>query len=169
MQLLVVRHAIAEDREEFARTGADDSLRPLTPEGRRRMRRAARGLRRLVPRLGLLASSPLTRAAQTAQVLADVYGGAETATFPELEPGAHPGALVDRLRALDADPDPVAVVGHEPDLGALVAWLVTGHGRSFMELKKGAACLLEFEDAPEAGAGQLLWAVTPGQLRRLRR
>ncbi|HEX7242015.1 MAG TPA: histidine phosphatase family protein, partial [Longimicrobiaceae bacterium] len=104
MQLLVVRHAIAEDREEFARTGADDSLRPLTPEGRRRMRRAARGLRRLVPRLGLLASSPLTRAAQTAQILAEAYGGTETATFPELEPGSHPAALVDRLRGVDADP-----------------------------------------------------------------
>jgi phosphohistidine phosphatase len=45
MKLLIVRHAIAEEREDFARTGKDDRLRPLTDDGRKRMKQGARGLR----------------------------------------------------------------------------------------------------------------------------
>ena len=43
MKLLLIRHAIAEEREDFARTGKDDRLRPLTDEGRKKMKQAARG------------------------------------------------------------------------------------------------------------------------------
>lgn len=168
MQLLVIRHAIAEDREEFAVTGQDDDLRPLTREGRRRMRRAARGLRALVPELGVLAASPLVRAAQTAEILADEYGGQKQETWPELAPGVHPSMLVDRLRSLRAEPGPVAVVGHEPDLGELVSWLLSGRTPSFVELKKGAACLLEFDGPPDPERARLLWLLAPGHLRRLR-
>jgi phosphohistidine phosphatase len=56
MHLLVIRHGLAGDREEFAKTGRPDDERPLTPKGRRRMRRNARGLRTLVPGLDLLAT-----------------------------------------------------------------------------------------------------------------
>lgn len=167
MQLLVIRHAIAEDREEFAVTGLDDDLRPLTREGRRRMRRAARGLRGLVPELGALAASPLVRAAQTAEVLAGEYGVREWAAWPELSPGVHPSMLVDRLRSLHVDGGPVAVVGHEPDLGELVSWLLSGRTGSFVELKKGAACLLEFDGPPDPDRARLLWLMAPGHLRRL--
>lgn len=167
MQLLVIRHAIAEDREEFAVTGLDDDLRPLTREGRRRMRRAARGLSGLVPSLGLLAASPLVRAAQTAEVLAGEYGFKEWETWPELSPGVHPSMLVDRLRSLRPEGGPVAVVGHEPDLGEAVGWLLAGRTGSFVELKKGAACLLEFEGPPDPERARLLWLLAPGQLRRL--
>ncbi|MEW5926184.1 MAG: phosphohistidine phosphatase SixA [Gemmatimonadota bacterium] len=168
MQLLVIRHAIAEDREEFAVTGLEDDLRPLTREGRRRMRRAARGLRGIVPKLGVLASSPLTRAAQTAEVLAREYDAGGWETWPELSPGVHPSMLVERLRSLHVEGGPVAVVGHEPDLGELVGWLLTGRAQSFVELKKGAACLLEFEGPPDPDRARLLWLLAPGHLRRLR-
>ena len=168
MQLLVIRHAIAEDREEFAVTGQDDDLRPLTRDGRRRMRRAARGLREVVPRLGLLATSPLVRAVQTAEVLADAYELDAWETWPELSPGVHPSMLVERLRSLRVDGGPVAVVGHEPDLGELASWLLSGRTPSFVELKKGPACLLEFEGPPDPDRARLLWLLAPGQLRRLR-
>jgi len=168
MQLLVIRHAIAEDREEFAVTGLQDDLRPLTREGRRRMRRAAGGLRRIVPELGVLASSPLARAAQTAEILAGEYGLARWDTWPELAPGVHPSMLVDRLRSLHVEGGPVAVVGHEPDLGELASWLFCGSTQSFVELKKGAACLLEFEGPPDPDRARLVWLLAPGHLRRLR-
>lgn len=169
MQLLVIRHAIAEDREAFSVTGQPDDLRPLTPRGRRRMRRAAAGLRRVVPELGVLATSPLTRAAQTAGILADAYGGVPVESWNELSPGASPSMLVDRLRSLRVEAGPVAVVGHEPDLGELVSWLLTGRTGSFVEMKKGAACLLGFEGPPDPERARLLWLLTPGQLRRLER
>lgn len=169
MQLLVIRHAIAEDRDAFARTGQRDDLRPLTSDGRRRMRRAARGLRRVVPQLGVLAASPLVRAAQTAEIVGEAYGGMEFDTWAELSPGIQPAMLLDRLRSLYVEGGPVAVVGHEPDLGEAVGWLLTGSARSFLEMKKGAACLLEFDGPPDAERATLLWHLTPGQLRRLRK
>src|SRR5262245_49797749 len=59
MHLLVVRHAIAEDKDVFARTGRSDDLRPLTDDGRAKMRRAADGLRSVAPEVDLVATSPL--------------------------------------------------------------------------------------------------------------
>jgi len=168
MQLLVIRHAIAEDREEFALSGRDDRFRPLTPRGRRRMRRAAGGLRVVVPDIALLAASPLVRAVQTADVLAEVYGGVERDTWSELSPGVGPSRLVDRLRSFHVEGGPVAVVGHEPDLGELVSWLLSGRVSSFVELKKGSACLLGFEGDPGPERARLHWLMQPGQLRRMR-
>ena len=69
MKLLLIRHAIAEEREDFEKTGKDDRLRPLTDEGRKKMKQAARGLKEVVPHVDLLATSPLTRAAQTGAIL----------------------------------------------------------------------------------------------------
>src|SRR5882724_2462532 len=67
VRLLVVRHAIAEDPAVFAATGRSDAERPLTEKGRRRMRRVARGLKKLVPAIDGLATSPLVRAVETAE------------------------------------------------------------------------------------------------------
>jgi phosphohistidine phosphatase len=167
MKLLVVRHAVALEREEFAATGKPDDLRPLTDAGRRKMRRAARGLRRLVPHLDVLGSSPLIRAMQTAGTLAEAFHGIQVSPVDELAPTSVPDALVPWLRGLGGD-SVAAVVGHEPHLGFLLGWLLTGRHASFLELKKGGACLLDFQDPPAAGGATLLWAIPPRQLRALR-
>src|SRR5207253_1666114 len=109
MRLVVVRHAIAEDREGFARSHKDDAARPLTPDGRRKMARAALGLKELVPELELLAASPYKRALETAEIIAHAYGHPRVERVPELAPGAGVDrALLDdarvacgRLAALD--------------------------------------------------------------------
>lgn len=169
MRLLVIRHAIAEDREAFAFTGQPDSERPLTREGRTKMRRAAGGIASLVPNLETLATSPLVRAMQTAAIVADEYGGdLEPVLVGELSPEYPPDDLLPWLRSVDHDAT-VAVVGHEPHLGFLVGWLLTGRHESFVELKKGAACFLEFDDPPAPGNGTLLWSLAPGHLRSLRK
>jgi phosphohistidine phosphatase len=166
MQLLVVRHAIAEDPAEYAQRHPDDAGRPLTDEGRKKMRKAARGLRTLVPELDLLATSPLTRAVQTAEIMAGEYGGPTPVKTPTLAPAQPLQALaewLDRERRRDV----VAVVGHEPSLSRAVSWLLGGGDRSFIELKKGAACLLEFPDHVGPGEGVLRWSLTPSHLRKL--
>ena len=73
MYLLVIRHAAAMEKEQFARTGRSDDERPLTPAGKKEMARVARGLRRLVPKLDALAPSPLVRARDTAAIVARAY------------------------------------------------------------------------------------------------
>jgi phosphohistidine phosphatase len=166
MKLLVVRHGPAEDREAFAATGQPDDLRPLTQRGRRRTKRAARGLDTLVVGIDVLASSPLTRARQTAELLGERLGGGEIVTLPELAPDAPADALVPWLEQQTAE-GVVALVGHEPHLGFLVGWLLTGRHDSFVELRKGGACLLEFDGAVAAGDAMLVWALAPRHLRAL--
>jgi phosphohistidine phosphatase len=165
MKLLIIRHAIAEDREEFARTGKDDRLRPLTDDGRKRMKQGARGLKSLVPEVGLLATSPLTRAAQTGAVLDSVYGGLSEVEIKELAPESSPVEFLSWLRRQTVET--VAVVGHEPSISLIVSWLLTGTEKRIFSFRKGGACLLEFAGEVGAGTASLLWALTPALLRDL--
>jgi len=165
MKLLLIRHAIAEEREDFARTGKDDRLRPLTDEGRKKMKQAARGLRELVPEINLLATSPLTRAAQTAAIVDSVYGDLKEVEIKELSPEATPESFLRWLRKQKAGT--LAAVGHEPSLGLIASWLLTASERKVLAFRKGGACLLEFPGEIGAGTATLLWALTPAQLRAL--
>jgi len=164
VHLLVIRHAIAEDREAWAQTGAPDELRPLTKRGRRRMRRNARGLVELIGKLDFLASSPLVRAMQTAEIVADAFAKLEISDLPALSPGSRPEDVAAWIGSPAGAQSTVAVVGHEPGLGELVSWLLAGGG-AFMPLRKGGACLLELASVGPASA-KLLWSLTPTQLRR---
>jgi phosphohistidine phosphatase len=166
MRLLVVRHAIAEDREAYARAHRDDSARPLTAEGRRKMERAAAGLRELVPELEALAASPYRRAYDTAEIIAKAYGERRVERVPELAPGAGVDRVVGWLAGQSAR-GTMAIVGHEPDLSQLVCALLAGTNGPFLELRKGAACLLEFPGAIGRGAATLDWFLGPKHLRRL--
>jgi phosphohistidine phosphatase len=166
MQLLVIRHAIAQERDEFAATGRDDSERPLTAEGRDKLRRGLPGLRRMVPRIDLLASSPFTRARETAELVGEAYGIDEIKTVDALVPD---GTLQDVQSWLQrrSSAKVVAIVGHEPQLGELVTWLLSGLREGRVEMKKAGAALIEFDGQPGPGVGVLQWLLTAGQLRDL--
>lgn len=168
MKLLVIRHGVAEDRDAFAVTGQPDSQRPLTDRGRKKMKRAARGLQRLVSGIDVLATSPLLRAGQTAEIVSREYGGVETRIVEELSPERRPDELLGWLRSHGLG-DTVAVVGHEPHLGFLAGWLLTGRNDAFVAFKKGGAALLEFDDPPSGGNAVLRWALPPKPLRWLRK
>jgi phosphohistidine phosphatase len=165
MRLLLVRHAIAEEQEDFARTGKDDRLRPLTDEGRKKMKQAARGLRSLVAEIDLLATSPLTRAAQTGAILDSVFGGIDVVEIEELSPETTPEQFLRWLRQQKGGL--IGAVGHEPSLSQILGWLLTGTDRRLFAFRKGGACLLELGDDPAGGTATLLWALTPAQLRAL--
>ena len=163
MRLLIVRHADAGDRDEFAKTGKPDELRPLSEKGRKQMKNAAEGLRLLVPRPDLIVTSPYTRAAQTATIVADAYERVEQEQSATLEPDAAPSDFEEWLNEQDTV-DTVIVVGHEPHVGELTTWLMTGTRESHVEFKKGGACLLEFEDRVKKGAGVMRWLMGPKEL-----
>jgi len=168
MNLLLVRHAPAGDREAWKAAGKDDFLRPLTPEGRRKMREAARGLRRLVDPPQAVATSPLVRAKETADILARAFDVPAADEIEALEPGQPPQALLAWLRARERQAL-AAVVGHEPHLGILASWLLAGRTRAFLSLRKGGACLLDLGSRPGPGRAELLWLSAPAPLRRLGR
>ncbi len=165
MKLLVVRHAIAEEREVFAKTGLTDDLRPLTTRGRERMELGARGLVSIAGKLDIIATSPFTRAAETASILAAAFGDLNPVPLGALEPGGDYEQLASWLKALGAD-QRAAIVGHEPHLSGFVSRLVGSRG-SLIQLKKGSACLLTVAPSVGVGSGVLRWALTPAQLRRL--
>ncbi len=165
MKLLVIRHAVAMDQEAFARTEQSDDLRPLTAEGTREMEQVATGLRAEIKTLDLLAASPLVRARQTADIVAEAYGIGPA----EITDSLVPGASMEEFEEWCASPEErkvVAVVGHEPHLGCLVTWLMTGRSESRIRLRKGGACLLEFESQVRRGSGTLNWLLAPRQLAR---
>lgn len=163
MELLVIRHAGARDRDDFAETGLSDDLRPLTDEGADEMRQVARGLRTQVKAIEVLATSPLVRAVQTAELVAEAYGIEVRETTTSLSPEAPLEEFEKWCAGLGAK-KLVAVVGHEPHLSTLVTWLVTGMHESRVRLKKGGACLLEFESEVRRDSGTLNWLLTPRQL-----
>lgn len=166
MQLLVIRHAIAEDKEAFAETGRPDTERPLTKRGRKLMATIASGLRREVKSIDVIATSPLVRAAQTAAIVAKEYDEMPVRTVPALAPEGTPQAFAAWL-ATQQRADIVAIVGHEPHLGMLVTWLLSGLTTSRVEIEKGGACLLEIGGKPGARCATLLWSLPPSVLSKL--
>jgi len=165
MELLIVRHAIALERD--TNRWPDDEERPLSARGMARARKAALGLKALSAAPNRLLTSPLLRAAQTAAVLSQVAGWPKATVCRQLMPGISPREVLAFLgRARD---ERIAVVGHEPGLSALLAACLpacTG-GAAFAFRKMGVA-LLEFQGTARAGRGQLVWFVPPRLLRAVR-
>lgn len=163
MRILLIRHGPAGDREAWAKAGKDDDLRPLTPKGRAKMRKAAAGLASILKDIDLIAASPLSRARQTAELLAKRYPKAKALRLDALRPEAGPKTALAWLASLPEDSAP-ALVGHEPGLG-LLAGALLGGGR--LELKKGACLLIDAAHPIRPGCGRLLWLLQPKQLRAL--
>jgi phosphohistidine phosphatase len=168
VNLLIVRHAAAEEREVFAATGGSEDLRPLTVRGRERMAEGALGLARLIKRITVLATSPYTRAEQTAAILSSAFGRIEPETLDALRPEGDYRTLSDWLRGL-ARNDTVAIVGHEPHLSGFACYMMTGREGTLMGLKNGGACLLGLSDPVRPGAALLKWALAPNHLRKIGR
>ena len=165
MDLLLIRHAIAEDRATFAATGLPDSERPLTARGTARMGETARGLLRAAPQLDLVATSPYVRARQTADIVVAAYGSPPVEETETLVPDAVPLAFAKWIGGIEGGN--VAAVGHEPHLSELAAWLVNGTEHPLFAFKKGGACLLSFDGPIDAGTADLRWVLTPKLLRGL--
>lgn len=166
VKLLLVRHADAGDREEFGKSGEPDHLRPLSQKGREQTRSAVAGLTKLVPSADLIVTSPYTRAAQTAAIVRDAYGKIAQEESNTLEPEVAPADFEAWLKE-HGDHEVVIAVGHEPHLGALATWLMTGSEESRVEMKKGGACLLVFDKRAKKGAGTLRWLMGPKELSAL--
>jgi len=159
-RIYIVRHAIAEDLS----TSGRDEDRALTAEGRKKMKRAARGLVALGIAPARLLSSPLVRAQQTSAILVEAYPQLAIETCDLLAPGVDEHALTRLLDGRHAGED-VMLVGHEPDLGELLSfWLTGSRGGVETRFKKGAVACLASSKLPPVGKSVLEWLMTAGQL-----
>jgi phosphohistidine phosphatase len=165
MELLIIRHAIAFERDRDRWT--DDGARPLSPAGIKRSRKAAAGLKELFKVPDSLLTSPLIRATQTAKILTEVAGWPRAKIAQELKPGEGAARV---LTLLAKDPGRrVAIVGHQPDLSALLAaCLLEENGALRIEMKKNAVACLSFAGRARAGRAALAWLATPRILRGFR-
>jgi phosphohistidine phosphatase len=165
MELLIVRHAIACERD--AKRWPDDGARPLSPRGVMRARHAAAGLRKLGVRPVRVLVSPLERTRQTAAILTQYAAWPKAISCPQLLPGASPKELLVLLARTRGQR--LAVIGHQPDLGRLIAaCLPGGPGSGAFEMRKMALALIAFQGTPRAGEGELRWLVPPKLLRAIR-
>jgi phosphohistidine phosphatase len=162
MDLYIIRHAIAV--EEGTPEYKDDSQRPLTDKGKKKMRQIARGLRVLGVDFDLILSSPYVRAKETAEILADVFKTKTDVTLSEnLIPMGDPDLLIAEMNE-KYTAGSIALVGHEPFLTALVGLLVSENMDMDMTLKKGGVCRLSIDDLHHTRKATLEWLITPGIL-----
>lgn len=164
-ELCIMRHGAAF--EPGSPGYPDDSKRPLTPTGKKKMQEIARGLGRLGFEPGWVVSSPLVRAVETAEIIAESFAAKVPLEFSDaLCPGGSAEALISFL-ARHAGRRRVLVVGHEPDLSELAARLMGANRHANLAFKKGGCCLITFNEFPPKSPGQLVWWLTPRVLRKL--
>ena len=165
MEIVIVRHGPAADRDPSR--WRDDQMRPLTADGKRSTRKAARGLAALHPTLDKIVTSPAARAYETAEILRTVLKvEAELETWSELEPDTPPGPILERLQRLSRRRG-ICLVGHEPTMGELLGLSVTGESVPIARFSKGGAARIVFPAEPRPGAAEIGWILTRKQLERL--
>ncbi len=165
MELYIVRHAIAVNRNDPQ--VSSDADRWLTKEGIEKMELTAEGLKKIVPTLDEIFSSPFLRAQQTAEIIQHVYKQANLVKITsDLAPGVDPDVLQDLTKGHSPNAR-IALVGHEPDLSELISMTVTGSTDSDIKMKKGAVCRVDIEGKPKAGTGILMWLLHSKHLRMI--
>jgi phosphohistidine phosphatase len=154
MKLYLLRHGKA-DWPDW--TGADNE-RPLTGEGIEDMKLVAAGLKRLKIEPAVILTSPLPRAAQTAEIAAKALD-APLKQSADLAPGFE-GRKLTPLLAANGNGD-VMLVGHEPDFSRLIRSLTGGR----VKLSKATIACIEIGD--DLTASRLLWLLPSKTVMRL--
>jgi phosphohistidine phosphatase len=159
MNLYIVRHAIAIQRGTSGYE--DDSQRPLTDNGRKKMEKIVKGLHQLEIELDLILTSPYVRARDTAKILASEFKLKDKLAFSEnLIPPGNFEQLVDEI-VEKYNVNGLALVGHEPMLSGFISYLTTGNTDMAMTLKKGGVCYLSADDLGRERRATLQWLLTP--------
>jgi phosphohistidine phosphatase len=139
MDLILWRHAEAEDWPEGDPQGGSDLERSLTSRGEKQAARMANWLDRQLPEGARIFVSPARRCEQTALALGRKY---------KIRNELAPDATVEQLLELvqwPAAKSPILVVGHQPNLGQTIAQLL-GLQESECPVKKGALWWLRSRD-----------------------
>jgi phosphohistidine phosphatase len=157
VDLYLIRHAEAKPLGGDGVSSDED--RPLTEEGEAQTRRLGTGFHARGLRLDALLTSPLLRAEQTADGLLKHWPelAPKVEVCEELAPGLRAKKLARCLRGLDKGS--VGLVGHMPDLGEFLGWLI-GSRKVSIDVAKAGAALVTCK-AVRKGEGTLAWLLTP--------
>ncbi len=163
MELYFIRHGIAEE----ATNEIKDEQRSLTEQGRKKMQKVAQRLKDLDLSFDLIATSPLVRAQQTAEILVSIGLSSQLEQCSYLAPGGSTEDWVEKwLKPKDYQPSTrLALVGHQPCLTNWAEILIWGEVKNSLVLKK--AGIIGIEIPPTAsivGRGQMFWLTPPRYL-----
>jgi len=160
MIVYIMRHAEAVDGSSTLQ----DEWRYLTEKGRSAAEKMSSSIAGIGPKPRLTITSPLTRAVQTAEIMAEKACRKNVVIASELLlPGADINAVVAHLQGC-GEAKRVMLVGHEPQLGLLVAALLRCENKS-APLKKGACVALELDTKKADKPAGFLWYLAPGRKR----
>lgn len=163
MKLYLIRHAIAMDYPEF---NGDDSLRPLTNEGKKKFKISCQGFKKMDLSFDLILASPYVRAQETAAIIHEELNLRKPIiTCPLLAPGHNSLQLEVELGKYDEES--IAIVGHEPSISAHVACFSGGSTLTHIEMKKGSLACVEFAQKAKVGKGVLRFLLPPSVSRTI--
>ena len=166
MDLYFFRHGIAQEMSQAIHS---DSHRRLTDEGRKKMHRAAKGIRALELDFDLILTSPYLRAKETAEITADVLGLEKKMLMtPTLAANGNPKELIDEVRHQHHKKRSILLVGHEPYMSRLISLLISGETSIEITLKKGGLCKLMTGSLSYGRCATFEWLLTPAQLRAIK-
>jgi phosphohistidine phosphatase len=165
MNLYLLRHALALEKPLWRKADAE---RPLTDEGRRKMKKAVQGIKKLNLKLDWILTSPYRRAYDTAHLVADGLKMPKKLKISRsLAVDGDPKMLMRHLALDYRSWESLMIVGHEPYLTDLLGTLIGGLNGIAFDLKKGGLCKLTAESLTYGRCATLEWFVTPKILKKL--
>lgn len=177
MNLLFVRHAIAEKREEWNEIHLSDFFRPITKKGIVRFTDVALGISLFIPEVDHIMTSHYTRAVQTAEILHAQFPLAKLSYTKELNPESEVPLFVKhliqtiesiekKLAKLNQNTSnyTIAIIGHQPELTQIISMLLINKKDINLRLKKGGAALLSFNPKANSKKAELKWLMSGRQL-----
>ena len=162
MNLYILRHGIAV--EHGAAGYKNDDERPLTGKGERKMWAIAEAIEAMELSFDSILSSPLVRARQTAEIVAESLKCKKRLELTDtLSPQQSGKPLIEYLQDQRAV-DEILLVGHEPFLSQLISLLISGDSQTSVLLKKGGFCKLSADHLKHGKCATLEWLLTPKQM-----
>ncbi|MGB3755075.1 MAG: phosphohistidine phosphatase SixA [Rivularia sp. (in: cyanobacteria)] len=163
MELYFIRHGIAEEHTSEIK----DEQRSLTEQGRTKTRKVAQRLKDLDLSFDLIATSPLVRAQQTAEILVSIGLSSQLEECSDLAFGGSTEDWVEKwLKPKNYPPSTrLALVGHQPCLSNWAEILIWGEAKNSLVLKK--AGIIGIHIPPTAsiiGSCQMFWLTPPRYL-----
>ena|SRR5947209_6420410 len=167
MNLFVLRHGIAV--EHGAAGYEDDDERPLTSKGERKVWMTAEAMEEMEISFDLILASPLVRARQTAEIVAEALKATKRLELTDtLAPQESAEPFIEFLNDQRPEPADVLLVGHEPFLSGLISLLISGDYEASILLKKGGFCKMSVEELGHTKCATLEWLLTPKQMGMMR-
>lgn len=156
MELYLIRHGIAQRTSDI-----EDEKRSLTKLGHQKTEEVAKRLRELGLRFDTILTSPLVRSRQTAEILQAAGLSKKIEESSYLAPDGDIYAWLKFIEQWQPQPETIAIVGHQPDLGQWAEILIWGEARSKLILKKAGVIGLTMPQNSPVGHSSLFWLTPP--------